>query len=49
MIDEIRACLHVYECMFQSCRDDKGSFKFVDEIIAHDLVYSYMAMFAFVM
>ena len=49
MIDELRACRCVYECMFQCCRDDKGSFKFVDEIIAHDLVYAHMAMLVFVM
>ena len=39
----------VCECMFQCCRDDKGSFKFVDESIAHELVYAHMAMFMFVM
>ena len=48
MIDEHRACLCVYECMFQCCRDDKGSFKFVNESIVHDPVYAYMDMFLFV-
>ena len=49
MIDELRECLCVYECMFQCYRDDKGSFKFVDESLAHDLVYAHMVMLAFVM
>ena len=49
MIHETRACLCVYECMFQCCRDDKGSFNFVDESVTHDLVYAHMAMLVFVM
>ena len=49
MNDELKACLCVYECMFQCCRDDKGIFRFVDESLAHDLVYAHMAMVAFVM
>ena len=49
MIDELRACLHVYECIFQCCINDKGSFRFVDEGIAHDLVYAHMTIFALVM
>ena len=44
MIDELKACLCVCECMFQCGRDDKGSFKFVDESIAHDLVYAHTTM-----
>ena len=49
MIDELMACLCVYECMFQCCRDDKGSLRFVDESVAHDLMYAHMARIAFVM
>ena len=49
MIDELRECMYVYECMFQCGSDDKGIFRFVDEIIAHDLVYAHMAIFLFIM
>ena len=49
MIDELRECIYVYECIFQCCRDDKGSLRFVDESISHDPVYAHMAMIVFVM
>ena len=49
MIDELRACMCVYECMFQCCRDDKGSLRFVDESVSHGLIYAHMAQIAFVM
>ena len=44
MIDKLKPCVCACECMFQCCRDDKGIFKFVDESIAHDLVYADMTM-----
>ena len=44
MIDELKPSLCACEYMFQCCRDDKGSFNFVDESIAHDLVYAHMTM-----